>query len=688
MTDVDDVTLVDLEVTGTTLRASDVAGNVVAFGLTGWDRLEEPHRFDEPIDAAVVGRVTEFRYDLRNYVGIDRLDGDVEPDETDASFSGDYDVTTEADERISLPDGGYLFRFEANVLVRVRFDGAATVRNRPHGELTVSFPHPTPVTFGFTTTVDYPRHEVTIEPTTAGIATAISHLSSSIETTAVDRVHRNYRGYPPVVALGAETDVPDPVREATPDTGIEVVVPDRLSALLPVAPLAYYLGARVRTADGRVPTLAIPSVGLRHEFDGGPAFGTEVADVLRRTFFLDLLASWTGPEDPNLEEHAALSAAGIDVAECSDAPIADRLATYLEYPTDVVDDVLPAWPYRVTVEPVPEHATALPHLLHDLAAIDVPPERGGPRSRDRGGDDRPGDCSSVDALASRRHVLGTLGDVDTSTGFSALPAAYENRLAYLQRDRDELSVTVVFAGDAVADRQAVVDRYARRDESAAPTVERIDDPTRDELADAFANSTHFLHYIGDCDGTGLACRDGYLTPADLSGNAVQSFQLDAPDARSVGVELVEAGSVAGVVRSGRDVADEVPSLIGELLLYGHSIATAHACAAFATDRSDGIVVGDGTHRFVAKWRQASIHALTADEDGGVSGTVVPFPVDPVGAHWYSERSTASRLMPATIAFDVEPSELAAYFAGNTSPVYFDGRFYWPEDHHRLVYPIA
>ena len=690
--------LVDVELTGTTLRTTDIAGNTVSFDLTGWDRLSDPHEFDEPIDAVVVGRVSEIRYDLTNMLQIDRLNGPLDVDQFETKGDGMYTVGSSENVRFSVDDDEYYCRFDDNIFTRLRFDGAATIRNRSYGELSISFSHPTPVTFGFKSTVDVPRHRLTVEPTTTGIARAISHMASATRTTSPDRVHRNYRGYPPLIDLGEETEIPTAVRDATPETGLELLVPDRLDATFSAASLVYYLGARLRPADVTMPVLRAESVDLDHELAAPPAFGTAARDLLRRTFFLDLMASWTDEDEPTVKAYERLLNAGISLEDCADAPIAERVATYLDLPDDPVEAVLPSWPYRMTVEPVVAHVSALPHLLHDMAAIEVPNGRerdqlahptDHERLRDGEVDGSPSnelaDDSAFAELRSRMELYGTLGDVD-GPGFTALPVAYENRLRDLEREREPVRVTVVACD--VEDVDAMIDAYAARTKHISPIVDGHVDPSGAELADLFAEGPDFIHVVGQCEDGGIVCRDGVLQPSELAENRVPVCQLDGPNSRAVARELVEAGCVAAVARPTATAETAGSTTVGQLVMYGQSVATAASCGCLGQNGDEATVVGDGAHRFVSKWRPVSIQSLTSTDDGRVRIAVVPFPVDPVGTHWVPDRSGGKHLMPATFSFEVEPEEFSEYFSSNSQPVYVDGRYYWMDEQRQLIYPIA
>src|SRR6056297_3544629 len=170
--------LVDIELQGTSLRATDTAGNVFACDLTGFSDLAWEHSFEEPIDATLSGRVSALRYDLRNVIGLERRDAPLRFVDRDEPIEGEhFDIGFEDDITVRLPAGEYYCQYDCEIFARIRFDGEARIRNRSHGELSITFPHPTPLTLGFKSTVEVPRDRLTIEPTTTGLATAITNLS-------------------------------------------------------------------------------------------------------------------------------------------------------------------------------------------------------------------------------------------------------------------------------------------------------------------------------------------------------------------------------------------------------------------------------------------------------------------------------------------------------------------------------
>ncbi|MFP8956093.1 hypothetical protein ACLI4Y_05140 [Natrialbaceae archaeon A-CW3] len=693
-----DSNLLSIERTDTTLDVTDIAGNELSFGLTGWDPIEDGYDFEKPIDGDVSGRLSELRYSLQNVFWVERLDGEFYGTDTNHDHEPvqSAEVNAEDTTRLALPAGQYLCRLEQSFFVYIRFDGSATITNRPGSPLVLSFPHPTTVSIGFKTSLEYPRHELTIEPTTRGIATALSHMSASISTISVDRVHRNYRGYPPLISLGEETAVPEAVVDATPETGIELRVPDRLEFLFLAAPLAYYLGATVRITDDPAPVLTIPNADVSYEFDPLPAFERQSVDMLRRVFFLDMLTSWVPDSEPSVTEATALEDADIDLEPLIDAPIASRLERYLSLPAPTIDAVLPLWPYRITVEPDVECVAQLPHLLYDMAAIELP---NGGSTETIGATESP----VADELHNITRIRGSLScsnmDVtdleaaDENASFVSLPSAYENRLRYLSEDRQSYSVVVVFARSLSEETKSeVLERYARRDEIGSPHVRRLDDPNRAQLQEAFETGADFLQFVGHVDDDGLHCRDGALEPATLSSNNVQLFQLETTGESGVAQDLVETGSVAGVVAAPESPgSDRVPTLIGELVLYGQSIATAAECRRLLSPAppSTQTVVGDGAHRCSTKWWPRPIHVLETYQNGERARmTAVPFSIDPVGAHWYPGLGDEKRFQSAVLSYDLETADLIASLDGIPHPIYFAGRCYWPEEHQQLAFPVA
>ncbi|MFC6737658.1 hypothetical protein ACFQEQ_15550, partial [Halolamina salina] len=150
---------------------------------------------------------------------------------------------------VSFPAGAYKLRIAAPVRTFLRVDGPFSLAQPEFDRTVVSFPGPTAVTLGFQSRADAARESVTVPRTPEGVATALSTFPAAFRSTTADRSFSSMRERPPSLTFGETVSIPDSVREAVPDSSVELRLPRSLSALLPAAPLAHYLGAEVSVAD-------------------------------------------------------------------------------------------------------------------------------------------------------------------------------------------------------------------------------------------------------------------------------------------------------------------------------------------------------------------------------------------------------------------------------------------------------
>ncbi|WP_276257849.1 hypothetical protein [Haloglomus litoreum] len=320
--------------------------------------------------------------------------------------------TRAAGDRVSLGDGEALVATDGAVETIIRFDGEADVRPPalPDGSgagagsgrdvgvggggrdaagwrgegggrraggaapataeeprVTVAFDDPTLVTVGFREAAPDPP-TVTVPATPAGVATALTHASSALGTMGPGRSHPGRRGHPPLVAFG-DLDVPTAVREATPETGIELRLPAAMSTCCLAAPLAFYLGARVTVDEGRNrPRLVAADAGIDRPLPAaeGP-FADEVGGLLRRVFVLDCLTRDRPGE--RLAGADLLDRVGIEAATARSLSPAGRLAAYLDAPFAPIESEFPAWPLATYVDGGTRTARCLPYLLDRLSLV-------------------------------------------------------------------------------------------------------------------------------------------------------------------------------------------------------------------------------------------------------------------------------------------------------------------------------
>ena len=390
-------------------RATDPGNNTVRVRATAWEPdVPAPSISDtlvgrtvgpEEPDATVTGRGETFVFPSV-HATVMRIDG------------CDSVVKIDANDTYSPTDGEYLLRVEANVRVFCRLTAPFTVKN-DGADFSISFPEPTPIAFGFEGRARPTSQEVVVPRTADGVAFALESMAAANETTTADRSWPSMRNRPPEIVFGETTD--RPANLAVPETGVELVVPPTLEALLTSASLVHYLGATVRLEAGVTPQLR---VGDRTERLGtGRSFVTGVTDLLRRCFYLDCAARSAGPHGSELPIFAAFETLGLDADRLYDAPIADRVEAYLAADFPRVADEFPEWHLSMHVAPTYEHVRTLPHLLPALPFV-LPPagERlsesewlslsltgGGYDSFDLRGD---GDRATVPAPADRLDAVG------------------------------------------------------------------------------------------------------------------------------------------------------------------------------------------------------------------------------------------------------------------------------------------
>jgi len=533
---------------------------------------------------------------------------------------------------------------------------------------------------------------VTIPRTPVGVAAAVTHAASAHDTTGVGRSLLANRSRPPAVEFGERLDVPAPVADATPETGIELRLSASLRSVFVGAPLAFYLGAEVSVADDASPRLLAPAAGVDLTLDDLTA---DAPDLLARSFWLDCLVR-EATAGATLAETDALDALGLDPVRLAAASPAERLAAYLDAPFERVADRLPEWHLAMHVAPTYDHVPSLPYLLDRLAFV-FPPETASldrqelvSRSLDDFYRGAPGPVASVEMLdpADRPgRTQGWLAEGTPVDAFKTHPAAYRNHDRYRAAGRDGMSVAVVLNDRGMAgEHDAVADIYEARASDLPMDVSFHERLTRWELADLLADGHEFVHYIGHCEVDGLRCADGHLAASDLNETNVETFFLNACGSYHEGVALVEAGSVAGAVTL-RKVLDEQAAKVGtafaRLLLAGFPIVAALRLARRRIRMGkDYAVVGDGTQSLAA----------TADRDARVA-YVETLGDDRYRVDWEHQSLTRHgdafttptagdglrRLCGNPSTTTADGASLADALADADAPVVLDGRFHWADE---------
>jgi hypothetical protein len=660
--------MVEVGLADATLWAVDRVGHELQVDVVGWDDDATPEPIPvKGLDEFVAARATQLTF------------GDELVELGNAAAEG-FEKLGEDRTTMTLAGETHVLKVMGQVGAYVKFTGAGTLSRLADDRAQLSFAHPTAVTVGFWSLVDYPEETVTVPPTASGLATALSTLSSAYLSTGPDRTLPGWREYPPRVAFGEETHVPDAVADAVPDTGIELVLPDEFAYGIPAAPLAYHLAADVTVdADRETPVLRVPEHDVVHEFPPLPAFQVAANDVFQRTFYADCLVN-SHSGGTNLAEAEFLADVDLDAAALLDATPAERLHAYLDAPVERIRSRLPKRPHVAFVEPTAAYATALPHLVHHEARVYLP-----------------SGFDAVGASASPYVTSAWLAPGTRPGTYAASPDGYEHYLAHLDAGLDDGTPEVLVVGNGRdADRTSVAGFYRHYDGSVDVSVVERSDVTTSELAAAFAERRAFVHVVAErADGGGVRCADGVLDLATVDDIGARLFAFDLTGASTdddtgaaVARSLVAAGAVAGVVRTG-DVSEAAAASFARLLVNGFGLELSRRLVdRYADGTFDVLVAGDGTHTLQAddKLNYLPVHVV-ANGDG--TFTVTGKAGGPTaGLFWHpSVPEVRARLLANGLAFEVSATELADFLDQEGYLVVSDDALHWSSE-LTPFYPVA
>ncbi|AXR81680.1 hypothetical protein [Natrarchaeobaculum sulfurireducens] len=651
-----------------------------------------------------------------------------------------YAFALESDERyeldpqgepLSLPAREYVVDVDTEIKSYLRFTSTATIeRTADFESIVVSFPELTRVVLGFRSRHELPAESITVPDSPIALARAVTYLAASHKTSSPDRTYPTLRGHPPLLESGDRLDVPECVQARNPESGIELFVPPNYESVYVVAPLAYFLQATIRPIEASTdrtfrPQLRVPAFGVDEPLPRMPDLEEAVTRLLRKTFFLECLVRNAGPYGTSLSESWLLEEVGLNAETLYEASPQRRLARYLDVPFSAIHSHLPEWHLSTYVTPSYDRLEALPFLLDRLSLIYTPrtSELAGrelversldefyrgraetttsPRDEVRPGEEPSAQCrasdgqvASVDVVKPHlRHgrVHGWLADGVPIDVFKATTAAYENRLAYLERNSDQTSIRVVLNDPDMAGERATVAEIYRQRSDELPMDVTVEESLRTaELARIFESNHDFVHYIGHCETDGLRCSDGYLSTSSIDRCRVQTFFLNACGSFYEGASLIERGSVAGAVTITQvlnDHAVRVGSTFAKLLVHGFSIERAMQLARRRIMMGkDYAVVGDGTHSLTQGEHRVpttlTIEALknTTSRDEHYQVTFDCYSARITGSYYFphTENNDRAYLCGQQSQFELSRSELATVLKETEASVIYNGDLYWSED---------
>lgn len=599
----------------------------------------------------------------------------------------------------SFPDGSYSLELCAPMKLYVRIDGPFEIE-ADASRMTIALPEPTRVAIGARSKHDRPAATITTTDDPEDVMAAISAFGSALKTTSPERSYPTLRGHPPTLERGAELSVPEGL--SAPETGITIEVPATLGHAYVVAPLAYYLGARVEPSEhARIHTES----GFSHPFGSGDAFEREVERVLKQSFFLDCVTRTEGLYPIDLHERRAIEGSvDLDFAALYDQPPAERLESYLSVPHSAIEPHVPEWKLTSHVSTDPSSIEMLPFLVDDLAVIHTPDAETAPSTGMgttavegflRSSGDGTREAATATATPTGSFVEPTASDSleqawvgsETPMGASkATPQAYRNRLAR-EGSSGEVSITVVCNDAEMAEERDLVDDVYGSREGLPFEVTRHHDLTREELRAVLATDVDFLHYIGHIEPDGFECADGRLDARELDSVGVDAFLLNGCRSYDQGMALIDGGAIGGIVTLADVVnvgAVEVGSTLARLLDNGFPLRAALDIAKGENVIGEQyIVVGDGGMTVVQATGGTPCVCNLQRESGSFEVTIRAYPTtsDGMGSmiNPYSANNQYYLNSGAIDTFQMNEAELTRFFGSITTPILISGKLHWSDE---------
>ena len=599
----------------------------------------------------------------------------------------------------SVGEGSYVLELGAQIKTYVEVEGPIEI-TATLLETRIEFDGPRELRIGAQSWHDRPTATVTTTADPHDVMAAVSTFGSALKTTSPERSFPSLRGHPPAVELGDRLDVPDSVE--SPETGISLELPPTRGAVYAAAPLAYYLGADV--VAGPEPRL-VTDTGFEYSLSSPKSFEENVERTLKRLFVLDCVTRTEGLYEIDLRARNDVEQyVDLDWGRLYERPLAEQVATYLEVPYALVEDVVPEWRLTVHVETTDETVEQLPFVVDDLAVVrtaDTPdtaqPEAGSTAALTRNGVLTRSVAGPTDAGAEKPAYVqprssGSLeqawiGDRIPIGASKLTAAAFRNRLDRETTEGD-ISITIVLNDPRMREeRDLVGDVYGDR-ENLPFDVRVRRDLTVEGLREAFGADRNFLHYIGHTERDGFECADGTLDASTLGSTGVDAFLLNACNSYRHGLEVIEAGAVGGIVTLNdvlNDGAVRIGELIARLLNAGFPLRAALTIAREeCVLGGQYIVVGDGGATVTqAAGRTPNVLDVTPEGDG-FEVEIKTYATDEAGLGTvYKPHISKNRehfLSSGTIAtFDVSADELTQFLQLEDVPVRNGDELRWSSD---------
>ncbi|WP_227380582.1 hypothetical protein [Haladaptatus halobius] len=508
-----------------------------------------------------------------------------------------------------LPKCEYIIELCAPIKIYIRVNSELVIASSAE-RMEFDFGSETRIQIGARSYHRRPGATITTTASPRDIMAAISTFGSALKTTSCERSLPSFRGHPPRIQLDEELHIPDEI--SPPETGVRIEVPPITEKIYPVSTLAYYLGAtvvpgnesRLATDDGFTHILDHPSRG----FEG------EVERVLKQLFFLDCITRTEGYYQVELHERNTIEdKTDLRFEKLYHKSLSEQLPTYLNIPFNVIQKQMPTWSLVTHVTDKEENIESLPYLVNNFSIIQSSDKKSdlqktsttpqsierflrGVKTKQRGtvNSDYRSYVAPSQTEALEQAWLGSGKPIGAN---KVLKSGFENRFNR-PSSTDAINITVVCNDDEMSSEyDDGDDLYGERDELEFD-IDVHRNTSVEELKTILTSKTDFLHYIGHIKDNEFICRDGGLDARTLNNTAVDTFLLNGCRSYKQGKQLIELGSIGGIVTYnavGNVSATSVGQVVARLLNRGFSLRSALTIARnYRIVGNDYLTVGDGS----------------------------------------------------------------------------------------------
>lgn len=684
--------MIEVQETDSGLYVTDAAKNELHIEMPDWEEGGQEKTINREVDEKISGFSSEIRFPQSAVCVV------TEGRDQWRTFVNGKEVS-----RIEY--GTHQIQVASNIDVYIKLIGNFKIfREEMDSKILLKFDQKIPITFGFRCQIRIPNYSIETPAEPGDLARAISHLSVEIESERPDKSYPSLRGYPPLIEVNNDLKIPDELIDEFSTNGISIEVPNDLPSIFKIAPLTYYLQAKLIATDRKSPKLNIPEYDINIELSSESSNDHNPMNLLKRCFWLDCIVRNEGPFGVDLQESEIISELDIDAADIYSASPQRRLSTYLNVDFNSIKSYFPKWHLSTYVDPKEENISAIPHLLDRLSQIYSAESRDASiielieNSQDeyyRSSRYQTNNSSVNRAIPkspsikkSRAH--GWLADGYPINVYKLVPQAFENNLDKLDSVNESKKIVVIQNEPDMAEEKSIVSKkYADRAHELAIDVTVKDNVTIEELRTLFESQLDFIHYIGHCTKDGLKCSDGFLSLNRIQSCEAKTFFLNACGSFQEGVRLVKNGAIGGVVTRNKVLnqqATQIGSKLAELMINGMEIEVALRLATKNTiiKNIDYFVVGDGTFRLVQSDDLApGIIQINSKSENQYDVNHMSSTIRQIGACYqsYLDNKNKFRLSGNYYNSNMNRDVLFENLKEINEPVIFDDTYYWSDDLH-------